>query len=167
MSNTGASTDVKEEVKKTAQLIIVSFNIKPSDCMLRNYDTITKNAVNMLIKLFPELSNDINALVNKFAEIQENVKKLIGLTDVSQYADSILTIFAVYHVNPGLYAVFTALQAMEAMKVCGEDDAKFFLARTILAGALPFDLYMMLLDYLNMDRKFPVNLFKALLESTK
>ncbi len=167
MSTTGSGIDVKEEVKKTAQLIITNFSIKPSECMLRNYDTITKNAVNALIKLFPELSNDINALVGKFAEIQENVKKLIGTTDVGQYADSILTIFTVYHVNPGLYAAFTALQAMEAMKICGESDARFFLARTILAGALPFDLYTMLLDYLSMDRTFPINLFKALLESSK
>ncbi|WP_243680488.1 hypothetical protein [Vulcanisaeta souniana] len=158
---------MKEAVKKTAQLIIASFSIKPSECVLRNYDTITKNAINTLIKLFPELSNDVNALVGKFAEIQENVKKLIGTTDISEYADSILTIFTVYNVNPGLYAAFTALQATEAIKTCGDSDAKFFLARTILAGALPFDLYTTLLDYLNMDRTFPINLFKALLESSK
>ncbi|WP_054853022.1 hypothetical protein [Vulcanisaeta distributa] len=166
MMSTG-NTDVKEEIKKTVQLIITNLNVKPSECILKNYDTITKNALSTLLKIFPELSNDINALISKFAEIQENVKKLIGTTDISEYADSILSIFAVYRVNPGIYAAFTALQAAEAMKTCGDADAKFFVARTILAGALPYELYVLLIDYLGMDRAFPVTLFKALLETTK
>ncbi|WP_054849546.1 hypothetical protein [Vulcanisaeta sp. JCM 14467] len=67
--------------------------------------------------------------------------------------------------NLGLYAALSALQAMETVKMCSESDARFFITRVIMAGAVPFDLYLILLDYLGMDRTFPLNLYKALLES--
>jgi uncharacterized membrane protein (Fun14 family) len=159
------NADVKDIIKYIAHIISSSLDVKPSDCLLNNYGVITMNAVNSIIKLFPELSRELNALASKFTEIQEASKKLVGIKDVGEYADSVLTIFTTYNVDPGIYAVFAAFQAMEVAKTCGENDAKFFLVRTLLAGSLPFNLYRVLLDYLGMDHRFPINLLKALLET--
>lgn len=161
------NVDVKEVVKYVSHVISTALEVKPSECLTKNYSTITLNAMNSIIKLFPELSNELNALAGKFAEIQEQSRKLVGIKDVGQYADNVITIFSVYNVDPGIYSVFAALQAVEAAKICGDSDAKFFLVRTLLAGSLPFNLYRILLDYLNMDHRFPINLLKALLEAVK
>ncbi|GAB6947966.1 hypothetical protein JCM16161A_20960 [Vulcanisaeta sp. JCM 16161] len=159
------NADVKDIIRYISHIITSALDVKPSECLLNNYSNITMNAVNTVIKLFPELTKELNALASKFTEIQEASKRLVGVKDVSEYADNVLTIFTTYNVDPGIYAVFAALQAMEAAKTCGENDAKFFLVRTLLAGSLPFNLYRVLLDYLSMDHKFPINLLKALLET--
>jgi len=159
------NADAKEIIKYIEHIILTALDAKPSDCLLKNYGTITMNAINSIIKLFPELNKELNALASKFTEIQEASKKLVGIKDAGEYADNVLTIFSVYNVDPGIYAVFAAFQAMEAAKTCGDSDAKFFLVRTLLAGSLPFNLYRLLLDYLSMDHRFPINLLKALLET--
>ena len=159
------SADVKDIIRYISHIISSALDVKPSECLLSNYSSITMNAVNTMIKLFPELTKELNSLASKFTEIQEASKKLVGIKDVGEYADNVLTIFTTYNVDPGIYAVFAALQAMEAARTCSENDAKFFLVRTLLAGSLPFNLYRILLDYLSMDHKFPINLLKALLET--
>ncbi|WP_148678170.1 hypothetical protein [Vulcanisaeta distributa] len=158
------SADVKEIVNYIARIITSALEVKSSDCLLKNYGTITLNAMNQVLKLFPELSTEFNILASKFKEIQEASRKLVGIKDPAQYADAVLTIFTTYNVDPGLYGVFAALQAMEAAKICGDSDAKFFLVRTLLASSLPNNLYRLLLDYLSLDHNFPINLLKALLE---
>ncbi len=159
------NADVKDIIRYISHIITSALDVKPSECLLNNYSNITMSAVNMMIKLFPELTKELNVLAGKFAEIQEASKKLVGIKDVGEYADNVLTIFTTYNVDPGIYAVFAALQAMEIAKTCGENDTKFFLVRTLLAGSLPFNLYRVLLDYLGMDHRFPINLLKALLET--
>ncbi|MFP3484817.1 MAG: hypothetical protein RXO23_02450 [Vulcanisaeta sp.] len=161
------NADVKELVKYIEHIILTALDVKPSDCLLKNYGTITMNAINSITRLFPELGRELNALASKFTEVQEASRKLVGIKDAGEYADNVLTIFTVYNVDPGIYAVFAALQAMEIAKVCGDSDAKFFLVRTLLAGSLPFNLYRLLLDYMGMDHRFPINLLKALLEASR
>ena len=163
---TPGAADVKEIVRYIARIITTALDVKPSDCLLKNYGTITLNALQQTLKLFPELSAEINALASKFTQIQEASRKLVGIKDPGQYADAVLTIFTTYNVDPGIYGIFAALQAMEAVKMCGESDAKFFLVRTLLASSLPNNLYRLLLDYLSLDHNFPINLLKALLETT-
>ena len=156
--------DVKSEVKGTAQIMNLAITIKPSECVQRNYGTITKNAVDALMRLYPELKDQITAWLNKFTEVQEAVKKAADARSIEQYLD-IWAVLLKMHFNLGLYAALSALQAMETVKMCSESDARFFITRVIMAGAVPFDLYLILLDYLGMDRTFPLTLYKALLES--
>ncbi|WP_243666112.1 hypothetical protein [Vulcanisaeta sp. JCM 16159] len=52
MMSTG-NTDVKEEIKKTVQLIITNLNVKPSECILKNYDTITKKCIKHIAQDIP------------------------------------------------------------------------------------------------------------------
>lgn len=160
------SADVKDIVKYIARIITTALDVKASDCLLKNYGTITLNAMQQVLKLFPELSTELNALASKFTEIQEASRKLVGIKDPGQYADAVLTIFTTYNVDPGIYGIFAAIQAMEAAKICSESDARFFLVRTLLASSLPNNLYRLLLDYLSLDHNFPINLLKALLETT-
>ncbi|WP_069807478.1 hypothetical protein [Vulcanisaeta thermophila] len=159
------NVDVREVARYILHIITTALSVKPSDCVLRNYTTITMGALNSMLRLFPELSNELRALAGKFTEIQEASKKLVGITDPGEYADTVINIFSVYNVDAGIYAVFAALQAMETAKVCGESDARFFLVRTLLAGSLPINMYRLLLDYLSLDHRFPTNLLKALLET--
>ncbi|BDR92575.1 hypothetical protein [Vulcanisaeta souniana] len=164
---TPGSADVKEIVRYIAHIIASALDVKASDCLLKNYGTITLNAMQQVLKLFPELSTELNALASKFTAIQEASRKLVGIKDPGQYADAVLTIFTTYNVDPGIYGIFAAIQAMEAAKICSDSDAKFFLVRTLLASSLPNNLYRLLLDYLSLDHNFPINLLKALLETTQ
>jgi len=152
-----------EGAREAAELITIALSVKPSDCINKNYASITMNALNDTGRIFPELAQKLQALAAKFGEIQEASKRLTTAPSVEAYADGVIAIFTQYNVNPGIYAVFAALQGMHAAQACGADAAKFFLARTLLAGALPFNLYMMLLDYINIDHKIAVEMFKNLL----
>ncbi|GGP20930.1 hypothetical protein GCM10007981_10990 [Thermocladium modestius] len=152
-----------ENAKEAAELISIALQVKPSDCIDKNHQSITMSAINDVGRIFPELSGKLQALASKFAEIQAASRRLTEAPSVEAYADAVLTIFTQYNVDPGIYAVFAALQGMHAAQACGADAAKFFLARTMLAGSLPFNLYLMLADYINIDHKMIVEMFKNLL----
>ena len=160
--------DIKEYVKRIEYVLSMAFSIKPSDCLLRNYEAIAKNALNTMARLFPELGRELNAWASKFMEIQETCRKLVNtIKDPSDYVDNILLKFAIYNIDPGVFAMFVALEAMEAARVCGESDAKFFLVRTLLPSSVSFNLYRLLLDYLGMGHELLVNLFKASREASR
>lgn len=152
-----------ENVKEAAELISMALQVKPSNCIDKNYQSITMSAMSDMSHIFPELGGKLQVLASKFAEIQAASKRLTEAPGVEAYADAVLTIFTQYNVNPGIYAVFAALQGMHAAQACGADAAKFFLARTMLAGSLPFNLYLMLADYINIDHNMLIEMFKNLL----
>ncbi|WP_252900685.1 hypothetical protein [Vulcanisaeta sp. JCM 14467] len=72
------AADVKEIVRYIARIITTALDVKPSDCLLKNYGTITLNALQQTLKLFPELSAEINALASKFTQIQEASRNSLG-----------------------------------------------------------------------------------------
>lgn len=163
-----SNTDVKGIVRRISFLISsVVFNTKPSDCVLKNYNEITQRALALIGKLFPDLTKEINNLVDKFIEIQRDLVKTIETKDAAKYLNLLINAFFIYNLDFGDYAMLATAQAIEASKVCGEDDAKYFLVRSLMAGTMPFSLYLVLLDYLNMDHNFPVNLVNALMEQVK
>lgn len=158
---------VKSIVKNTAGLINMALSIRPTECIEKNLSTITNNAIVALKMLVPELSSAVDELVPKFIKIQEMSKTLAGNPSVEGYIDSVMSIFSRFNVDPGIWAAFTTLEAMYAIQACGNESGKYFLIRTILAGSLPFNLYITMLNHVGVDNQFAVELFKSLLSQAQ
>ncbi|GGP22475.1 hypothetical protein GCM10007981_18690 [Thermocladium modestius] len=158
---------VKALVKSTAKLIETAISVKPTDCILKNLATITGNALAALKMLVPEIAGAVDELAPKFEKIQEMSKSVTSNPSVEAYIESVMSIFSKFNVDPGIWAAFTTLEAMYAIQLCGNEAAKYFLVRTILAGSLPFNLYVAMLNHVGVDNQFGVELFKSLLSQSE
>lgn len=159
---------VKALVKSTAKLIETAISVKPTDCALKNLAAITGNALAALKMLVPEIAGAVDELSPRFREIQEMSGRVAaGNLSVEAYIDSVMSIFSRFNVDPGIWAAFTTLEAMYAIQLCGNEAGKYFLVRTILAGSLPFNLYVAMLNHVGVDNQFGVELFKSLLSQSE
>ncbi|WP_054853731.1 hypothetical protein [Vulcanisaeta distributa] len=70
------NTEAIDKLRKISQLIKYGLTVKMTECAERNYDKITKNAIDSLARLFPELINDVNDTLNKLILVQKAVKEL-------------------------------------------------------------------------------------------
>ncbi len=110
----------------------------------------------------------MNETLNKLLLIQKNVKETGQTNKVEEafikYLDNTLVNVVKYDLNTGIYALISALQAVEASKICGEEAAKFFLMRVFSASFIFHQFFLITINYLGMDSTFTVNIFKVLYE---
>ncbi|MFP3211522.1 MAG: hypothetical protein RXR16_08510, partial [Thermocladium sp.] len=81
----------------------------------------------------------------------------------SKYIDGPLTEWVQVGVDAGVYATLSALQAMEAVAMCGEDAAAYFLMRGFMGGSLYSNLLLILLKHLDMEPSYAITLLKTFL----
>ncbi|MFP3045342.1 MAG: hypothetical protein RXR03_07050 [Thermocladium sp.] len=152
-----------------SKLIENVVNTKATQCAAANYATITDRAVTRFKKLFPDAAGRLDELLAFIRKIQPEVAAIVGdpkLTPAekaSKYIDGPLTEWVQVGVDAGVYATLSALQAMEAVAMCGEDAAAYFLMRGFMGGSLYSNLLLILLKHLDMEPSYAITLLKTFL----